>query len=84
MYGLGLIPVNHPLTAKGRRERLGIGKPVNIGNDVWIGGHSTICPGVTIGSGVVVAAGSVVTKNIPDNVVVGGVPAKIIKKIEQN
>ncbi|WP_288567960.1 maltose acetyltransferase domain-containing protein [uncultured Lactobacillus sp.] len=58
--------------------------PVNIGNDVWIGGHSTICPGVTIGNGVVVAAGSVVTKNIPDNVVVGGVPAKIIKKIEQN
>lgn len=58
--------------------------PVNIGNNVWIGGHSTICPGVTIGSGVVVAAGSVVTKNIPDNVVVGGVPAKIIKKIEQN
>lgn len=79
-----IYTVNHPLTAKGRRERLGIGKPINIGNDVWIGGHSTICPGVTIGSGVVVAAGSVVTKNIPDNVVVGGVPAKIIKKIEQN
>ena len=78
-----IYTVNHPLTAKGRQERLGIGKPVTIGNDVWIGGHSTICPGVTIGNGVVVAAGSVVTKDVPDNVVVGGVPAKVIKKIEQ-
>lgn len=78
-----IYTVNHPLTAKGRRERLGIGKPVKIGNDVWIGGHCTICPGVTIGNGVVVAAGSVITKNIPDNVLIGGVPAKVIKKIEQ-
>lgn len=78
-----IYTVNHPLTAKGRRKRLGIGKPVTIGNDVWIGGHSTICPGVTIGNGVVVAAGSVVTKDVPDNVVVGGVPAKVIKQIQQ-
>lgn len=67
-----IFTVNHPLTAKGRQARLGIGKPV------------TICPGVTIGNGVVVAAGSVVVKDIPDNVIVAGVPAKIIKKIDQN
>lgn len=78
-----IYTVNHPLTAKGRRNRLGIGKAVNIGNDVWIGGRVVICPDVTIGNGVVVAAGSVVTKDIPDNVVVAGVPAKVIKKIEQ-
>lgn len=78
-----IYTVNHPLTAKGRQQRLGIGKSVTIGNDVWIGGHCTICPGITIGNGVVVAAGAVVTKDIPDNVLVGGVPAKIIKKIEQ-
>lgn len=78
-----IYTVNHPLTAKGRKQRLGIGKAVNIGNDVWIGGHCTICPGVTIGNGVVIAAGAVVTKDLPDNVLVGGVPAKIIKKIEQ-
>lgn len=79
-----IFTVNHPLTVKGRQARLGIGKPVTIGNDVWIGGHVTICPGVTIGNGVVVAAGSVVVKDIPDNVIVAGVPAKIIKEIDQN
>ena len=41
-----------------------------------------ICPGVTIGRNAVVAAGAVVTKDVPDNVVVGGNPAKVIKKIE--
>lgn len=78
-----IYTVNHPITSKGRQLRLGIGDTVTIGNDVWIGGHCTICPGVTIGSGVVVAAGAVVTKDIPNNVLAAGVPAKIIKKISQ-
>lgn len=65
-------------------EHLGIMKPVTIGNDVWIGGDVTILPGVTIGNNVVVAAGAVVTKDVPDNCVVGGVPAKIIKKIDDD
>ena len=55
---------------------MGIAKPVHIGNDVWIGGNVTILPGVTIGNNVVVAAGAVVTKDVPDNTLVGGVPAK--------
>ena len=58
--------------------------PVNIGNDVWIGGNCTILPGVTIGNNVVIAAGAVVTKDVPDNSVVGGVPAKVIKQIEND
>lgn len=57
---------------------------VNIGNDVWIGGNCTILPGVTIGNNVVIAAGAVVTKDVPDNSVVGGVPAKVIKQIEND
>ncbi|ATO46797.1 hypothetical protein C5L30_000778 [Companilactobacillus farciminis] len=77
-----IYTVNHPMTAKGRREYLGKGFPVTIGNDVWIGGKVTITPGVTIGNNVVVAAGAVVTKDIPDNVLVGGVPAKVIKKLD--
>jgi maltose O-acetyltransferase len=79
-----IITVNHPLTPKGRREHLGIAKPVTIGNDVWIGGNCTILPGVHIGNNVVVAAGAVVTKDIPDNTLVGGVPARKIKDIEND
>ena len=59
-------------------------QPVRIGNDVWIGGNVTILPGVTIGNNVVVAAGAVVTKDIPDNTLVGGVPAKKIRDLEDD
>lgn len=79
-----ITTVNHPITPKGRREHLGIGKPVTIGNDVWIGGNVTILPGVTIGNNVVIAAGAVVTKDVPDNSLIGGVPAKKIKDIEND
>ena len=86
MIGPGTLitTVNHPLTPMGRRKHLGIAKPVTIGNDVWIGGNVTILPGVTIGNNVVVAAGAVVTKDVPDNSVVGGVPARFIKAIEDD
>ncbi len=57
------------------------GKPIKIGNDVWIGGGSIILPGVTIGNNVVIGAGSVVTKNIEDNVVIAGNPARVIRKL---
>lgn len=61
-----------------------LAKPVRIGNDVWIGGNVTILPGVTIGNNVVIAAGAVVTKDVTDNSLVGGVPAKLIKKLEND
>lgn len=70
--------VGHPLSPMGRRKHLGIAKPVIIGNDVWIGGNVTILLGVTIGNNVVVAAGAVVTKDVPDNCLVVGVPAKVL------
>ncbi len=53
---------------------------VIIGDDVWIGANALIMPGCKIGNGVVIAAGSVITKDIPDNVIVAGVPAKIVKE----
>lgn len=56
--------------------------PVYIGDNVWIGARSVILPGVRIGNNVVVAAGSVVTKNVPDNCMVAGVPAVVKKRIE--
>ncbi|WP_455482771.1 DapH/DapD/GlmU-related protein [Haemophilus parahaemolyticus] len=55
---------------------------MRIGKNVWIGSNATILAGVTIGDGTVIAAGALVNKDVPPMVVVGGVPAKIIKKIE--
>jgi acetyltransferase-like isoleucine patch superfamily enzyme len=54
-------------------------KPIEIGSHVWIGSRATILKGVKIGSGSVVAYGAVVTNNVPENTLVAGVPAKIIK-----
>ena len=56
--------------------------PVNIGENVWIGSSATILPGVTIGDNSIIAAGAVVTKDVPENTVVAGVPAKILKKLD--
>jgi len=53
---------------------------INIKNNVWIGSNAIILMGVTIGNNSIVAAGSVVTKDVPSNTIVGGIPAKIIKK----
>ena len=74
-----IATLNHDLIPEKRANM--IPAPVKIGNRVWIGAHATILAGVTIGDNAVVAAGAVVTKDVPANVVVGGVPAKIIKKI---
>lgn len=57
--------------------------PIKVGNDVWIGGNVTIIGGVTIGNNVIVGAGAVVTKDIPDNTVVGGVPARKLKSLPE-
>lgn len=50
--------------------------PVKIGKGVWIGAHATILSGVTVGDNAIIAAGAVVTKDVPSNAVVGGVPRK--------
>jgi len=58
-------------------------RQISIGNNVYIGYDTVIMPGVTIGDNVVIGAKSLVTKSFPSNVVIGGVPAKIIKTLDQ-
>lgn len=59
-------------------------KSVHIKRNAWIGAGATLCPGIIVGENSVVAAGAVVTKDVPDNVVVGGNPAKVIKILPNN
>jgi acetyltransferase-like isoleucine patch superfamily enzyme len=66
---------NHSINGNAR-----VSAPIFIGDNVWIGLNVTILKGVHIGNGSVVAAGAVVTKDVPSNALVGGVPAKIIKE----
>ena len=76
---VSLITENHPLEPA-NRKKLKV-KPIIIKQNAWIGAGAIILPGVTVGKNAVVAAGAVVSKDVPANTVVGGVPAKIIKEI---
>lgn len=62
---------------------LEITKPIKVGDYVYIGNNVLIMPGVTIGNKVIIGAGAVVTRDIPDNSVVVGVPAKVIKTADE-
>ncbi len=68
---------------RNRVPDLEITKPITIGNDVYIGNNVIILPGVEIGNNVIIGAGAVITKNIPNNSVVAGVPAKVIKSTDE-
>lgn len=76
---VSLITENHPLDPQQRKGL--VGKPILIKKNAWIGANATILPGVTIGENAVIAAGAVVAKDVPDNTVAGGIPARIIKSI---
>ena len=78
-----IYTATHPLDPVERNSGKEYAKPVIIGDNVWSGGHAIINPGVTIGDNVVIASGAVVTKDVPNNVVVGGNPARIIKEINE-
>lgn len=66
----------HEIIAEGYQKT----KPVNIGNHVWIGQRAMIMKGVSIGNGSIIAAGAIVTKDVPENSLAAGIPAKVIKK----
>ena len=81
--GITVTALNHNFSNPQQRiDEQGVStQPVTIGDDVWIGANAVILPGVNIGNHCVVAAGAVVTKDVPDNTLVAGVPAKPIKKL---
>jgi len=80
-YRTQIISSNHTIPPLGEPFPISGDKheKIVIGEDVWIGANCIITAGVTIGKGAVVAGGSVVTKDVPENAIFGGVPAKLIK-----
>ena len=78
-HNVVIATLDHSLNPNHRGNM--IPAPIHIGKNVWIGANATICKGVTIGDNAVIAAGAVVTTDVPEDVVYGGVPAKLIKKI---
>src|SRR5690606_4947398 len=77
---VSLLSEGHPLTPAERQSL--IPGHVHIKKNAWIGAGATILSGVTIGENAVVAAGAVVSKDVPDNTVVGGIPAKVLKELD--
>src|SRR6478736_2805668 len=74
---VSLLSEGHPVWPQSRQSL--VPGPIHIRKNAWIGAGATILPGVTVGENAVVAAGAVVSKDVPANTVVGGIPAKQIK-----
>lgn len=80
-HNVVLATLNHALSPRKRADM--IPAPIRIGSKVWIGAGAIVLPGVTIGDGAIVATGAVVTKDVPENTIVGGVPAKPMRTISE-
>lgn len=80
--GVHIYTATHPVDAAERATGAEYGAAVTVGDNVWIGGRAVLNPGVTVGDNAVVASGAVVTADVPDDVVVGGNPARIIQEVD--
>lgn len=81
---VAIYTAGHPIHPAARNSLYEYGAEVTIGDNVWLGGNVVVLPGVHIGSNTVIGAGSVVTKDIPEWVVAGGNPCRVIRKITED
>ena len=80
-HNVVLATLNHAMSPKDRATM--VPAAIHIGRNVWIGANATVLPCVTVGDAAIVAAGAVVTKDVPENTIVGGVPARIIQQLSE-
>jgi maltose O-acetyltransferase len=76
------LTATHPIDPVARRLGWESGEPIVVGDNVWLSGGVTVCPGVTIGDDTVVGAGAVVTRDLPASVLAMGVPARVLREID--
>lgn len=79
---VSFITGSHEIGSAHRRAGAGWAKPIHVGDGCWIGTRVTLLGGVSVGRGSIVAAGAVVTKDVPEDSLVGGVPARLIRQLE--
>jgi maltose O-acetyltransferase len=80
-HDVTLLTVDHEIASGKQRCGEPQAGPVTIGSGAWLGSKVVVLPGVTIGDGAVVAAGAVVTRDVPANTLVGGVPARVLREL---
>jgi maltose O-acetyltransferase len=78
-----LLTATHPIDPEPRRNGWESAEPITIADNVWLGGGAIVCPGVTVGENTVVGAGAVVTQDLPGGVVAAGVPARVLREIDE-
>ncbi|WEV44877.1 sugar O-acetyltransferase [Streptococcaceae bacterium ESL0687] len=85
MFGprVSLITATHPLDAGVRNRHLELAHSIEIGDGSWLGANVTVNPGVKIGKNTIIGSGSVVTRDIPDNVIAVGNPARILRELTE-
>jgi acetyltransferase-like isoleucine patch superfamily enzyme len=83
-HDVSLLTINHHIGGEWLRSGTSFFGPIEIGDGAWIASRVTVLPGVSIGTSSVVAAGSIVTRNVPPNTLVAGVPARVVRTLEED